>query len=347
MFRQRTPALISSLFISLCTLIVLIVLHFMTGLNEPWIVIPVSVLLVFIASFFIITGLEDRYFYSKLRLIHSNVAKLRSPTARIAEKRIPDDRIIKEINRQLLGWEKDNREEIDHLKELEDYRKEFLGNISHELKTPIFTVQGYIHTLLDGGIEDHDINILYLKKAGLSIDRLIAIVDDLESISKLEAGELILEMRTFDFVELASEVIESLELRAAERNVKLEIDDITPKPIYVHADKDRIRQVLVNLLVNSIKYGKQDGTTSIIAEDHGDFISIDVRDDGLGIEKKHLSRLFERFYRVDKSRSRDQGGTGLGLAIVKHIMEAHEQDITVQSEVNKGTTFTFTLKKSK
>ena len=319
----------------------------MSGLNEPWIVIPVSVCLVFVASYLIITGLEDRFFYSKLRVIHSTVAKLRSASPRSAEKRIPDDRILNEINRQLVAWEKDSREEIDHLKELEDYRKEFLGNISHELKTPIFTVQGYIHTLLDGGIEDHDINILYLKKAGLSIDRLIAIVDDLESISKLEAGELILEMRTFDFVDLAGEVIESLELRAAERNVKLTIDDGTPKPLYVHADKDRIRQVLVNLLVNSIKYGKQDGTTSISAEDHGEFISIDVSDNGLGIEKKHLSRLFERFYRVDKSRSRDQGGTGLGLAIVKHIMEAHEQDITVQSEIGKGTTFTFTLRKSK
>jgi two-component system phosphate regulon sensor histidine kinase PhoR len=199
---------------------------------------------------------------------------------------------------------------------------------------------------LEGGIEDNDINILYLQKAAKSIDRLISIVDDLESISRLEAGELILENRTFDINELITDVIESLELKAKDSAIAITLDVPPGIQQYVYADKDRIRQVMVNLLVNSIKYGKKGGFTHVKVEDHDDFVTIEVSDDGIGIEKQHVGRLFERFYRVDKSRSREQGGTGLGLAIVKHIIEAHGQKITVDSTPVLGTTFTFTLKKS-
>ena len=204
-----------------------------------------------------------------------------------------------------------------------------------------------MHTLIDGGIEDQDINILYLNKAAKSIDRLINIVADLESISKLEAGELDIEPRTFDICELVKEVIESLELQAKEKNVKLFINESNDKPFYVFADKDRIRQVMVNLLLNSIKYGKRDGRTEVKFNDQGDAIMIDVADNGIGVEQYQLPRLFERFYRVDKSRSREQGGTGLGLSIVKHILEAHHQSIFVDSEIDVGSTFSFSLKKSK
>lgn len=308
----------------------------------------IFLVLLFFIGFQVINYSLDKFFYHNIRIIYRNILQLKtSPSATIPRK-ISDDKVLNEINRILIEWEKNNKEEIVHLKELETFRKEFLGNVSHELKTPIFTIQGYIHTLLDGGIEDQDINILYLQKAAKSIDRLISIVDDLESISKLEAGELILENRTFDINELILDVIESLELKAKENNISMVlISDNVIEKCYVFADKDRIRQVLVNLLVNSIKYGKRNGQTRITVEDHGDYFTIEIADNGIGIEKHHLTRLFERFYRVDKSRSREQGGTGLGLAIVKHIIEAHGQKISVDSTPGEGTVFTFTLKKSR
>ncbi|MBL0341708.1 MAG: sensor histidine kinase [Bacteroidetes bacterium] len=289
----------------------------------------------------------DRFFYQNIRVIYRNVLQLKTSPSSAIPLKISDDHVLIEINRILIEWERNNKEEIVHLKELEVFRKEFLGNVSHELKTPIFTIQGYIHTLLDGGIEDQEINVLYLQKAARSIDRLISIVDDLESISKLEAGELILEHRTFDIKELIADVIESLELKAKENKVILFLKGNPIEKNYVFADKERIRQVLVNLLVNSIKYGRRNGHTSISVEDQGDFFVVEVQDDGIGIEKQHLGRLFERFYRVDKSRSREQGGTGLGLAIVKHIIEAHSEKISVESKPGEGTKFTFTLKKSR
>ncbi|HMT28172.1 MAG TPA: ATP-binding protein [Bacteroidia bacterium] len=305
-------------------------------------------IVLFVVGYLVINYALDRFFYHNIRIIYRNILQLKTSPSATIPKKISDDHVMNEINRILIEWEKNNKEEIVHLKELETFRKEFLGNVSHELKTPIFTIQGYVHTLLDGGIEDQDINILYLQKAAKSIDRLISIVDDLESISKLEAGELIIEHRTFDINELILDVIESLELRARENNVSIILNSGNPEQKnYVYADKDRIRQVLVNLLVNSIKYGKKNGQTQISIEDHDDYFTIEIADNGIGIEKHHLARLFERFYRVDKSRSREQGGTGLGLAIVKHIIEAHNQKISVDSTPGEGTTFTFTLKKSR
>jgi len=304
-------------------------------------------LLLFFSGYVIINFALDKYFYQNIRVIYKNILQLQTVKSSNIPKRISDDMIIAEINRILIDFEKKNKDEIVHLKELELYRKEFLGNVSHELKTPIFTIQGYVHTLLEGGIDDSEVNILYLQKAARGIDRLISIVDDLESISKLEAGELILEIRTFDINELIEEVIESLELRAKENNLKIVLVKDLNVRYYVFADKDRIRQVLVNLLVNSIKYGKLNGNSTIKVEDQNEYVTVEVNDDGIGIDKHHLSRLFERFYRVDKSRSREQGGTGLGLAIVKHIIEAHSEKISVDSTPGKGTTFTFTLKKSR
>lgn len=304
-------------------------------------------ILIFIVCNIVFRFVLKKFFFVNLKTIYKNISSATGSQKHEMGKEIKEDEIIPEIAHLLSDWEKNQEKEIDKLKELELYRREFLGNVSHELKTPIFNVQGYIHTLIDGGIEDTDINMLYLQKAAKSLDRLISIVDDLESISKLEAGKLIIEPRTFDISELAKEVIESLELQAKERNISFKIKDGSDKPFYVYADKERIRQVLVNLLVNSLKYGKSGGETEVNITERSEIIIVDINDNGIGIEKYHLPRLFERFYRVDKSRSREQGGTGLGLAIVKHIIEAHGQKISATSEYGYGTIFSFTLAKSK
>ncbi|WP_317897645.1 sensor histidine kinase [Aurantibacillus circumpalustris] len=233
--------------------------------------------------------------------------------------------------------------EVFHFENLDSYRKEYLGNVSHELKTPVFNIQGYIDTLLNGGLEDSNINVDYLKRAEKSIDRLISIIDDLETITQLESGGLDLDIDTFDMAHLCKDVYASLELNAAKRNIKLELARKYDKPILVKADKFRIRQVLVNLITNSVKYGKENGTTLIELNYLNDDVVVEISDNGNGIDEKHLPRIFERFYRIDKGRSREQGGTGLGLAIVKHIIEAHDKSIKVESQEGKGTKFTFSL----
>ena len=303
--------------------------------------------IVFLLSLASLKYLYSHYIFNNLNRIYRDIIKLKSPNEPIRLFHGQGTDITNEIQKILVDWSKESKEEIDNLKQVEIYRREFLSNVSHELKTPIFSAQGYIHTLIDGGIEDADINVLYLNKAAKSIDRLVTMVDDLESISKLEAGELIVEVRTFDITDLIHDVIDSLEMQSKEKKIHLHLSDDSNRAVYVNGDRDLVRQVVVNLLVNSIKYGVQGGETLISYADGGDKIIIDVADNGIGIEKGHLPRLFERFYRVDKSRARDQGGTGLGLAIVKHIIEAHSQYISVHSEVGKGTTFSFSLQLSK
>lgn len=250
-------------------------------------------------------------------------------------------------NHEVNRWDKKHVLELERLKDLEKYRKEFVGNVSHELKTPIFNIQGYILTLLEGGIEDPKINKLYLERTEKNIDRMISIVQDLESINKLESGELTLNYEDFDIVKMVEEVFE-LEHRMAEENkILLEFGSRPDKPIFVRADKKRITEVLTNLVTNAIKYGKKKGSVWVSFYESGNTLMVEVQDNGIGMSKKDLPRVFERFYRVDKSRSREQGGTGLGLSIVKHIIEAHSQTITVKSIPDQGTTFTFTVEKTK
>ena len=251
---------------------------------------------------------------------------------------------VDNLNMEILAWADDRKNEIERLKKLEVYRKEFLGNVSHELKTPIFNIQGYVLTLLDGGLEDPSINKNYLIRAEKSVDRMITIIDDLEAISQLETGELQLETERFDIAILMKEVVDAQEMQASEKGIVFTMPEKS-KPVFVFGDRNRIRQVIVNLIVNSVKYGKENGETKIRFYDAGDTVSIEISDNGIGIAKEHLPRLFERFYRVDKSRSREQGGTGLGLAIVKHIIEAHNQTINVMSTEGVGTVFSFSLKK--
>ncbi len=238
---------------------------------------------------------------------------------------------------------KNEIEEAVHIKDLEGFRKEFMGNVYHELKTPIFNMQGYILTLLDGGLEDKTINRVYLERAEKNINRMISIVEDLESISGLESRVLSLKIEKFNLGRLIDDVIEATELRASRQNIKIEKKKIKDSLAVVAADRRRIYQVINNLLINSINYGNKGGKTSIEVRPAGNKVLVEIKDNGIGISKSDLPRIFERFYRVDKSRSRDSGGTGLGLAIVKHIIEAHKETVKVKSAPGKGSVFTFTL----
>jgi two-component system phosphate regulon sensor histidine kinase PhoR len=250
------------------------------------------------------------------------------------------------LTKQVKKFATDKKLEIETLKVREEYRREFLGNISHELKTPLFTVQGYLSTLLDGAIDDKKIRKKYLERAEKGVERLVYIVEDLDMISKLEMGDVNLELSKFNIVNLVQSVFDLLEMVADKKNIILMFDIKYNKAINVFADQEKIQQVLSNLIVNSIKYGKENGTTEVTIEDLvDDKIIVRIRDNGEGIEKQNIPRLFERFFRVDKSGARSEGGSGLGLSIVKHIIEAHGEKIYVESEFGNGSEFSFTLEK--
>ncbi|NVO01332.1 MAG: sensor histidine kinase [Bacteroidetes bacterium] len=305
-----------------------------------------SEILLFFFSYFLYKYTINKFIYEKIKLIYKTIHNLKAPKTQQNKIENSSD-IISNVNQQVLSWAQDKKEEIDQLKKLERYRKEFLGNVSHELKTPIFNIQGYVLTLLDGGLDDITINREYLLRTEKSINRMIAIVEDLEAISLIESGELIMKFHKFDIIGLVQEVFEFLEIKASKKQIRLSIVNNSEKPIYVFAEKERIRQVLINLIDNSIKYGREKGKTKVSFFDMDENMLIEVTDDGFGISQEDLPRLFERFYRADKSRSREQGGSGLGLAIVKHLIEAHNQTINVRSTIGIGSTFAFTLKKIK
>ena len=291
----------------------------------------------------------EYFIYRKIKLIYKTIHSLKTQKydARLSNFNWKTDPIAN-MNKEVINWAKDQREQMDELKRLADFRKEFLGNVSHELKTPIFNIQGYIHTLIDGAIDDPEVNVRFLKKAAKSADRLSDLVADLLAISQLESGDLHMEYERFDINAMVKDVYEQLEVRAKERGISLLIKEGCNKPFWVLADKYRIRQVVVNLVINSIKYGREYGTTTAAFYDMDENVLVEIADNGEGIAQEHLPRIFERFYRVDKSRARESGpgGTGLGLAIVKHIIEAHHQSIHVRSAIGEGTTFGFTLLKS-
>ena len=279
------------------------------------------------------------FFYEKIKIIYKNIYKFKG-TSSIR------DLDIENVEREAEEWADAKEEELNAYKRDENYRREFIGNVSHELKTPIFNIQGYIQTLLDGGLNDNTINMKYLERTNKSVDRMINIVEDLEVISRLETEDSQLDLEPFNIVDLAKEVIEAFEMKANNMNIKLELNNDSQSEIVI-GDKNKIQQVFTNLISNSIKYGKKDGTTRIKFFDMENNMLIEIADDGIGIEEDSLDRLFERFYRVDKNRSREIGGTGLGLAIVKHILEGHNQQINVRSTVGVGSTFSFILEKGK
>ena len=237
-------------------------------------------------------------------------------------------------------------QELIALKKAEKYRREFFGNVSHELKTPIFNIQGYVETLIDGALYDKSVNKKYLKRTSKSVDRLINIIQDLESISQLDSEKINLDIKEWNLSDLIDEIIDQFEIKLTKKKIKL-INKKESTNLIVLADKDKISQVLYNLISNSIKYGKLNGVTTISCHQSEKKCFVIVKDNGIGIAEKNINRLFERFYRVDKSRSREQGGTGLGLAIVKHILEAHNQSIDVKSTIDKGTKFIFSINHKK
>ncbi len=339
----RSIAIIIALIAALVSSVVFSIVLWNASLNYVLAAIA-GVLFIFIVVFIISQYFLNEFVFQKIYPVYKTIHNL-NISGRDLKTKLEDRDIVDDVNREVLIWANSKSREIDSLREMERYRKEFIGNVSHELKTPIFNIQGYVLTLLDGGLEDPTINRNYLERAERSINRLIAIVDDLDMISKLESKVLRLELEKINIVQLVDEVFEAQELRAKKRKIKLSFDRNYDKPIWIQADRKRIYQALVNLVVNSISYGREEGRTIISFSDLFENIMVEVNDNGIGIPQADIPRIFERFYRVDKSRSRDQGGTGLGLAIVKHIIEAHGQTISARSSVNEGTSFAFTLKK--
>lgn len=331
----------------IASLIAGLMMIFILGIHEGNYVLPLifSVLTIFIITYIIVFFMLNNFIFEKIHPIYKTIQKLNIPEKEL-KKRFEDKDIIKEVNNDVIKWASKKTKEIKKLKKLEKYRKEFLGNVSHELKTPIFNIQGYILTLLDGGIDDPSINKQYLLRTEKSINRMISIVEDLETISSLETGDMELQAEKFNIHKLFEEAFEMQEIAAQKKKINLTFNSNYDKPIMVEGDREKLFEVINNLINNSIKYGKEDGKTSVSFHDMGENVLAEVTDNGIGIAKKHLNRIFERFYRVDKSRSREQGGTGLGLAIVKHIIEAHNQTINVRSTVGEGSSFAFTLKKA-
>ncbi len=302
-----------------------------------------EVIVTFLVSFFIIQYRVENFIYKRIKKIYEDVRILDEST--LGQQKITTN--METLTKEVEQFARNKKLEIEALKIREDYRREFIGNVSHEFKTPLFTVQGYLETLIDGAIDDEKIRDKYLKRANKGVERLIFIVKDLDMITKLEVGDLNLEKEEFDIIELINNVFELLEMKASKQNISLTFDKVYSKKIMIRADKDRIQQVLSNLIVNSIKYGINQGNTEVSVENLiMNKILVRVTDNGEGIKNEKIPRLFERFYRVDKSGSREQGGSGLGLSIVKHIIEAHGEKIYVESQFGIGSEFSFTVEKA-
>lgn len=341
--------------LTLSLLITLVVVVFIAGLllflsddflftKSIMVSLALSSIAIFLACFLILNFGAEKFIYKQIRVLNNDLEPM--PKEELNDILITNDmdallKNVKEVARK-------RSIEIDSLKDQAAFRREFLGNISHELKTPLFTVQGYILTLLDGAINDKAVNRKYLSRASKGVERLIYIVKDLDLLINLEKGRTELELDYFDILDLIQNVFDMLEIQASKSSIRLEFDKTYNEPIPVYADFERVQQVVTNLIMNSIKYGKIKGTTEVsIQPIYKDKIIVRIRDNGEGIEEKHLPRLFERFYRVDKSGNRRMGGSGLGLAIVKHIIEAHEEQIFVESQPDIGSEFSFTLEKGK
>jgi len=340
-------AIRSSWYISLFStgLVILLLNIFLTRNNSRFLMFGfVFFVISYLFSFLVLQYRVERFIYRRVKKIYDDVSLLESTS--FVNKPIATD--METLTKEVKKFATDKKLEIEMLKMREEYRREFLGNVSHELKTPLFTVQGYISTLLDGGaLKDKTIRKKYLRRAEKGVERLIYIVEDLDMITKLEVGSLHLEISEFDIVELVQNVFDLFEMKADKKQIKLLFDAYHTEPILVKGDKDKIQQVVENLIMNSIKYGREEGETVVsFANLPNNKVLIAVSDNGEGIDKKHIPRLFERFFRVDKSGARAEGGSGLGLAIVKHILEAHEEKIFVDSKVGVGSQFSFTLKKS-
>lgn len=336
-------ALLASLILALLTFIQLVFIHF-AFYPLTWLIIIALSVLSFIASYIVIYFLVDSFVYRRIKVLYKNIHQLK--TGKQQSKPIDEKDPISEVEQEVKNYSINKSAEIDELKKMEQYRKEFLGDVSHELKTPIFNTQGYIETLLNGAINDDKVNISYLKKASKNLDRLNSIVESLLVIAQKESNQLKLNQTKFDIINVVQEVIENNEILADTKDINIGFKKDTAKSKLVFADKGQIEIVLNNLISNAIKYGKENGSVLVGIYDMEENILLEVTDNGPGIEQKHLPRLFDRFFRIDKHRSRVEGGNGLGLSICKHIMDAHGQSIHVRSTVGVGTTFGITITKA-
>jgi len=318
-------------------------------IEKKWWVGLVCFVIIFGGSYFLISFMLERFIYRKIKLIYKFIYQTKAtPKEETYYKYILPQKSIDEVREDVEAWATKNEEEIDLLRRNEQFRKEFLQNLSHEFKTPVFAIQGYVDTLLSGALSNPDVNKKFLEKTSKNVDRLTNLLNDLDEISSLERGELVLSKQNFIIQDLIKDVFESLSVKAEASNIYCSIKKGCETPLTIYADKEKIRQVITNLVENSIKYGKQNGSiTASMYKTDGKHILIELSDDGIGIPEKHLGRIFERFYRTEEGRSIDVTGSGLGLAICKHIIEAHGQTIHVRSRENIGTTIGFTLEARK
>jgi two-component system, OmpR family, phosphate regulon sensor histidine kinase PhoR len=344
MLKSPTPRMIALYVAVLTTLLVflsVIAINISAGdMNRAMNIVFVP-MLTFASCFFVVNYFVETFIYRRIKIIYKSIAESKR------NENPAHGNTLEDVENEVENWAADKNKEIQSLKELEEYRRNYLGNVSHELKTPIFNIQGFLHTLIDGGLQDPSVNLSYLQKAARNVERLSTIVQDLETISQHESGKVVLDLQAFDIQQLTNEVIEDMDLSAKEKNIKIVFKEGANHGFRVRADKETIRQVLTNFIGNSVKYGKVNGQTKISFYDMDKIILIEISDNGIGIARHHLKHLFDRFYRVDKSRSRNVGGTGLGLSIVKHIVEAHNQSVHVRSTEGVGSTFGFTLEKEK
>jgi two-component system phosphate regulon sensor histidine kinase PhoR len=321
---------------------ILVQLIFSDEINILFLVL--QFLIIGISGYFVIFSLVKKLITDKIKVLYRTIHSFKINKGDFPVNMNED--VLRATEKEVISWVASRRIEIDKLKEQEVFRREFIGNLAHELRTPVFSIQGYILTLLEGGLEDTNINRKFLERASKGVDRMTNILEDLDAITKLESEKIKINAKRVDIVDLSNEIIESFELKANEKNIKIKLDMKSIEPIFVSCDRDKIGQVLTNLINNAINYGNENGYVKVRFFDFDDNILVEVADNGIGIAKEHLNRLFERFYRVDKSRSRHDGGTGLGLAIAKHIVEGHGQMINVRSTPGEGSTFSFTLKKA-
>lgn len=337
---QNKIALFTSVIGFIASLIILVSIYYLVTPFSKFVFLVCP--FIFIIIYFVNKLLVEKFLIKKISILYKTIQSIQSKKFDESDQSID---ILDSAQEHVLLFAKDQEDTINSLKKMEKYRRDFLGNVSHELKTPIFNIQGYLETLLDGGIYDLNINLVYLQKAANNVDRLSRIVDDLVFISLTEAGELKLNKEIFKIKDLFDKIIDDVEQKSKIKKIKIKYKQEIDKEIKVSADFDRIYQVGYNIIWNAIKYCPEKTTISIGFYDTLERIFIEISDNGHGIAAEHLPRLFERFYRVDKSRSREEGGTGLGLSIVKHIVEAHQQTIQVTSEEGKGTKFGFYLSK--
>lgn len=347
---QSTPKSVainsSALITALLALTYFLVVYFLDREFE-WIWLLSFVILGFCISYLIIFFYIDKFLYQKVKIIYKTIHMMKSTGSDLKPQIRMSEDVLGLVNREVADWAEAKIKEVKELKATENFRKEFIGNLAHELKTPIFNIQGYVDTLIESELEDKELTRKFLQKASSNCDRISDLIQDLDQITRFESEGIHFEFKKFDIVDMARHMMESLEQQAKEKSIELRFKSPNEKGIWVMADPKRIQQVFTNLLVNSINYGKEGGETRIRFYDMDDNILIEVADNGMGIAKEHIPRIFERFYRVDKSRSRNEGGSGLGLAICKHIIEGHKQTISVRSSEMVGSTFAFTLKKAK